>query len=179
MKTTTKSATAKKPAAAKKAPAKKAAPAKKPAAKKPAAGKPAAKKAPAAKKPAAAKKASPRKPKAPPVDPALALVRRVRDILDSKKAEDIRILDVRGLSGVTDHMVLCSGISAPHLRALSEAVAKELRTATPPVAPHRTAGTTDSGWVVMDYHQFVVHIFSPEMRAYYALENLWKDAPEA
>ena len=174
MKTTTKSATAKKPAAAKKAPAKKAAPAKKPAAKKPAAGK-----APAAKKPAAAKKASPRKPKAPPVDPALALVRRVRDILDSKKAEDIRILDVRGLSGVTDHMVLCSGISAPHLRALSEAVAKELRAMTPPVAPHRTAGTTDSGWVVMDYHQFVVHIFSPEMRAYYALENLWKDAPEA
>lgn len=174
MKTTTKSATAKKPAAAKKAPAKKAAPAKKPAARKPA-----AKKAPAAKKPAAAKKASPRKPKAPPVDPALALVRRVREILDSKKAEDIRILDVRGLSGVTDHMVLCSGISAPHLRALSEAVAKELRAATPPVAPHRTAGTTDSGWVVMDYHQFVVHIFSPEMRAYYALENLWKDAPEA
>lgn len=172
MKTTTKSATAKKPAAAKKAPAKKAASAKKPAARKPA-----AKKAPA-KKPAA-KKASPRKPKAPPVDPALALVRRVREILDSKKAEDIRILDVRGLSGVTDHMVLCSGISAPHLRALSEAVAKELRAETPPVAPHRTAGTTDSGWVVMDYHQFVVHIFSPEMRAYYALENLWKDAPEA
>ena len=168
MKTTTKSATAKKPAAAKKkAPAKKAASPKKPA----------AKKAPA-KKPAA-KKASPRKPKAPPVDPALALVRRVREILDSKKAEDIRILDVRGLSGVTDHMVLCSGISAPHLRALSEAVAKELRAETPPVAPHRTAGTTDSGWVVMDYHQFVVHIFSPEMRAYYALENLWKDAPEA
>ena len=86
---------------------------------------------------------------------------------------------MRGLSGVTDHMVLCSGISAPHLRALSEAVAKELRAMTPPVAPHRTAGTTDSGWVVMDYHQFVVHIFSPEMRAYYALENLWKDAPEA
>ena len=173
MKTTTKTATAKKPAAAKKkAPAKKAASPKKPAAKKAP-----AKKAPA-KKPAA-KKASPRKPKAPPVDPALALVRRVREILDSKKAEDIRILDVRGLSGVTDHMVLCSGISAPHLRALSETVAKELRAATPPVAPHRTAGTTDSGWVVMDYHQFVVHIFSPEMRAYYALENLWKDAPEA
>ena len=168
MKTTTKSSTAKKPAAAKKkAPAKKAASPKKPAAKKAP-----AKKAPA-KKPAAKKKP------APPVDPALALVRRVREILDSKKAEDIRILDVRGLSGVTDHMVLCSGISAPHLRALSEAVAKELRAATPPVAPHRTAGTTDSGWVVMDYHQFVVHIFSPEMRAYYALENLWKDAPEA
>ena len=173
MKTTTKSATAKKPAAAKKkAPARKAA-----SPKKPAAQKAPAKKAPA-KKPAA-KKASPRKPKAPPVDPALTLVRRVREILDSKKAEDIRILDVRGLSGVTDHMVLCSGISAPHLRALSEAVAKELRAETPPVAPHRTAGTTDSGWVVMDYHQFVVHIFSPEMRAYYALENLWKDAPEA
>lgn len=164
----TDTASAKKTVAAKKAPAKKTSSAKKPAAKKAPAKKAPPKKVPAKKKPAAK-----------PVDPALALVRRVREILDSKKAEDIRILDVRGLSGVTDHMVLCSGISAPHLRALSEAVAKELRAETPPVAPHRTAGTTDSGWVVMDYHQFVVHIFSPEMRAYYALENLWKDAPEA
>lgn len=171
MKTTTKSATAKKPAAAKKASARKTA-----SPKKPAASKPAARKAPAKK--TAAKKAAPRKPKAPPVDPALALVRRVREILDAKKGEDIRILDVRGLSGVTDHMVLCSGISAPHLRALSEAVAKELRASQPSVAPHRTAGTTESGWVVMDYHQFVVHIFSPEMRTYYALERLWKEAPE-
>ncbi len=160
---------AKKPAAAKKAPAKKAASPRKPA----------AKKATAAKKPAATgKPRAPRRPKAP-ADPALALVQRVRGILDAKKGEDIRIFDVRGISGVTDFMVLCSGISAPHLRALSEAVAKELRASDPPLAPHRTAGTTESGWMVLDYYQFVVHLFSPEMRAYYALERLWKDAPES
>lgn len=159
----------KKTAAAKKAPARKSASAKKPA----------ARKAPAAKKPAAPKKPrAPRKPKAP-ADPALALVQRVREILDAKKGEDIRILDVRGISGITDHMVLCSGISAPHLRALSEAVAKELRASVPPLAPHRTAGTVESGWMVLDYYQFVVHLFTPEMRTYYALENLWKDAPQA
>ncbi len=160
---------AKKPAAAKKAPAKKAASPRKPA----------AKKATAAKKPAATgKPRAPRRPKAP-ADPALALVQRVRGILDAKKGEDIRILDVRGISGVTDHMILCSGISSPHLRALSEAVAKELRASTPPIAPHRSAGTVESGWMVLDYHQFVVHLFTPQMRAYYALENLWKDAPQA
>lgn len=171
----TDTASTKKTAAAKKAPARKPASAKKPAARKPAA----AKKAPAAKKPIAPKKPrAPRKPKAP-ADPALALVQRVREILDAKKGEDIRILDVRGISGITDHMILCSGISAPHLRALSEAVAKELRASTPPLAPHRTAGTVESGWMVLDYYQFVVHLFTPEMRAYYALENLWKDAPQA
>lgn len=174
-----KKTTPEKPAAAAPRAAKKVAVKNPAAAKKPAAKKPAAKKPAAAAKPAAAKKPrAPRKPKAP-ADPLLALVQRVRGILDAKKGEDIRIFDVRGISGVTDFMVLCSGISAPHLRALSEAVAKELRASDPPLAPHRTAGTTESGWMVLDYYQFVVHLFSPEMRAYYALERLWKDAPES
>lgn len=174
-----KKTTPEKPAAAAPRSANKVAVKKPAAAKKPAAKKPAAPRKPAAaKKPAAPKKPrAPRKPKAP-ADPLLALVQRVRGILDAKKGEDIRIFDVRGISGVTDFMVLCSGISAPHLRALSEAVAKELRAGDPPLAPHRTAGTTESGWMVLDYYQFVVHLFSPEMRAYYALERLWKDAPE-
>lgn len=117
--------------------------------------------------------------KTAPVDPALAQVKHVRDILDAKKGEAIRILDVRGVSSVTDHMILCTGLNPPHLRALADAVAKELRTQTPPVAPHRYAGTVESGWLVLDYFQFVIHLFTPELRDYYALERLWKDAPEA
>lgn len=157
----------------------------KPAAKKATARKAPAKKAAATRKPAAAKKPAaarkpraPRKPKVSP-DPILALLRRVRSTLDAKKGEAIRVLDVRGLSDVTDFMILCSGISAPHLRALAEAVARELRAGDPPLAPHRTAGSTESGWIILDCYRFVVHLFSPEMRAYYALERLWKDAPEA
>lgn len=158
-----------KKSAAKKAPAKKAAP------KKPAAKKAPAKKAPA-KKPAAPKKPRATKP-VPPVDPAAALALLVRDILLDKKAVDVTILDLRGRSDVSDFIVLASALNAPHIRALSDEVAKRLRALTPPVAPHRFAGDPASGWLVLDYYQVVVHLFSPQMRAYYALELLWKGAP--
>lgn len=155
--------------AAKKAPVKKAAP-KKPAAKKAPAKKPAAPKAAAAKKPRAKKPA-------PPADPTAALALDIRDILLDKKAVDVAVLDLRGRSDVSDFIVLASALNAPHARALSDELAKRLRARTPPVAPHRFAGDPASGWLVMDYYQIVVHLFSPQMREYYALELLWKDAP--
>lgn len=164
---------AKKPAA-KKAPARKAAP-KKPAAKKAPAKKPAAKKT-AAPKAAAAKKPRAKKP-APPADPTAALAVDIRAILAEKKAADIAVLDLRGRSDVSDFIVLATALNAPHARALSDELAKRLRARTPPVAPHRFAGDPASGWLVMDYYQIVVHLFSPQMREYYALELLWKDAP--
>ena len=171
--TETPSSPAKK-SAAKKATAKKAAP-QKTAAKKAPTKKSTAKKAPA-KKPAAPKKPRATKP-VPPVAPAAALALLVRDILLDKKAVDVTILDLRGRSDVSDFIVLASALNAPHIRALSDEVAKRLRALTPPVAPHRFAGDPASGWLVLDYYQVVVHLFSPQMRAYYALELLWKGAP--
>ena len=141
--------------------------AKKSAPKKAAARKPAAKK-PAAKKPARVK---------PSVDALRALVEKVRAILDSKKGENIVVLRVTDVSSVTDYMILCTGLNNPHLRALADEVAKQLRLETPPVAAHRRAGSVESEWLVLDYFDFVVHLFTPQMRAYYALEQLWKDAP--
>ena len=148
------------------------------AAKKPAPKKATAKKAPA-KKPAA-KKAAPRKAaraKAPALAPLRARVEKVRAILDAKKGEHVVVLHVTDVSSVTDYMVLCSGLNAPHLRALADEVAKQLRLETPPVAAHRRAGSAESEWYVLDYIDFVVHLFTPSMRTYYALEQLWKDAP--
>ena len=141
--------------------------AKKPAPAKKAARKPVAKKA-AAKKPLRAK---------PAVAPLRALVEKVRGLLDGKKGENIVVMNVAKVSDVTDYMVLCSGLNAPHLRALADEVAKQLRLETPPVAAHRHAGSAESEWLVLDYFDFVVHLFTPSMRAYYALEQLWKDAP--
>ena len=151
------------------APKKSAAPrgAKKPAPAKKAARKPAAKKA-AAKKSLRAK---------PAVAPLRALVEKVRGLLDGKKGENIVVMNVAKVSDVTDYMILCSGLNAPHLRALADEVAKQLRLETPPVAAHRHAGSAESEWLVLDYFDFVVHLFTPSMRAYYALEQLWKDAP--
>ena len=140
---------------------------KKTAAKKTAPRKPAAKK-PAAKKSARAK---------PSGDALRALVERVRAILDAKKGEHVVVMRVADVSSVTDYMILCTGLNSPHLRALADEVAKQLRLETPPVAAHRRAGSVESEWIVLDYFDFVVHLFTPQMRSYYALEQLWKDAP--
>ena len=141
--------------------------AKKSAPKKAAPRKPAAKK-PAAKKPARVK---------PSVDALRALVEKVRAILDAKKGENVVVLHVKDVSSITDYLILCSGLNNPHLRALADEVAKQLRLETPPVAAHRRAGSVESEWLVLDYFDFVVHLFTPQMRSYYALEQLWKDAP--
>lgn len=142
-------------------------PAKKTTARKPAPKKAAPRK-PAAKKPARAKI---------PADALRARVAKVRAVLESKKGENIVVLQVTGVSSVTDYMVLCTGLNNPHLRALADEVARQLRLETPPVAAHRRAGSVESEWIVLDYFDFVVHLFTPAMRSYYALEQLWKDAP--
>ena len=145
-----------------------------------AAPKSAAKK-PAARKPISARKApakkAPVRKKAVPADALRARVDRIRAALDSKKGENIVVLRIAEVSSVADYMVLCSGLNNPHLRALADEVAKQLRLETPPVAAHRRAGSVDSGWIVLDYVDVVVHLFTPQMRGYYALEQLWKDAP--
>ena len=145
-----------------------------------AAPKSAAKK-PAARKPISARKApakkAPVRKKAVPADALRARVDRIRAALDSKKGENIVVLRIADVSSVADYMVLCSGLNNPHLRALADEVAKQLRLETPPVAAHRRAGSDESEWLVLDYFDFVVHLFTPAMRSYYALEQLWKDAP--
>lgn len=150
-------------------------PAPKSAAKKSAARKPApARKAPAKK---AAPKKAPARKKTAPADAQRARVDRIRAALDAKKGENIVVLRIADVSSVADYMVLCSGLNNPHLRALGDEVAKQLRQDVPPVAAHRRAGSADSGWIVLDYVDVVVHLFTPQMRGYYALEQLWKDAP--
>jgi ribosome-associated protein len=84
--------------------------------------------------------------------------------LADAKGEDIKVYDVRGKSGLTDFFVVATGAAAPHLKALVKAL---------PKAVYRTSGDPDSGWIVSDYVDVVVHVFSAEARAYYALEKLW------
>ncbi|MCQ2368229.1 MAG: ribosome silencing factor [Kiritimatiellae bacterium] len=91
--------------------------------------------------------------------------------LSDRKGEDVKIYDVRGKSALTDFFVVATGAAAPHLKALvaeSQAVMKDAG-----VASYRTSGDPESGWIVVDYIDVVVHVFSAEARAYYALEKLW------
>lgn len=93
-----------------------------------------------------------------------------------KKAEDIVVIDLRGVSSFTDFFVICSGTSEPHLKAIAGEVRERLQTEHG-LRPHAVDGYPLSQWIVVDYYDVLVHIFHGEKRAYYSLEDLWGDAP--
>jgi len=101
-------------------------------------------------------------------------VRIVKDALADKKAVDVKAYDVREISGFADAFVVATGTAAPHLKALVAGTQAAMKEAG--VNSYRTSGDPQSGWIVVDYVDVVVHVFSPEARAYYALEKLWETA---
>lgn len=102
-------------------------------------------------------------------------VRDAIDALDEHKGIEIVVLDMRKVSGFTDFMVLCSGRSEPHVRALADAVVEKLVARR--VKPSHVEGKSAGHWILLDFMQLVVHVFTPETRSFYQLEKLWRDAP--
>jgi len=100
---------------------------------------------------------------------------KARAVLQDRKGEDIVLLDVRDLCSVTDSLLIVSGSSSPHLKALSGEVQKVLKQEG--LQNYRKSGTPESGWMVIDYVDVVIHVFSREARAFYAIEDLWEQAP--
>jgi ribosome-associated protein len=103
---------------------------------------------------------------------ALRLV--IAALLD-RKAVDAVVLDLRGLSSATDYFVIASGTSDAHVRGMAEHLMAAL--APDGVAPHHVEGLSQGRWVLLDYVDFVVHVFHPQLREFYQLERLWGDAP--
>jgi len=93
------------------------------------------------------------------------------------QAENIRAWDMRGISSLTDYMIVCSGSSKPHLRAIIRDVAG-LVIEKHGAKPASSEGKLDSGWVVLDYIDVMVHVMDTETREFYGLEELWADAKE-
>jgi ribosome-associated protein len=108
------------------------------------------------------------------VTPLEAIGRAVAAAADRKAREPV-VLDVGDLLGITDYFLICSGGSERQIRAIAEAVEEALRAEG--MRAVGAEGSPESGWVLLDYGEFVVHVFSEEMRGYYDLERLWKDAP--
>lgn len=93
-----------------------------------------------------------------------------------KQANDITVLEVRELIGITDHFVIASGATDRQVRAIAEAVEEALRPLDE--KPIRREGERDFRWVLLDYADIVVHVFHQEDRTYYDIERLWRDAPK-
>ncbi len=93
---------------------------------------------------------------------------------DSKKAFDIRILDIRRLTYITDYFVICSGSNITQVSAIADGIGQAL--ARLGVHPSHIEGDADSSWLLMDYGDVVVHIFEEQTRLHYALDKLWGEA---
>lgn len=86
---------------------------------------------------------------------------------------DIALLDARGVCNFTDYFVICSGETERQLKAIYEVVEQELKKEG--VSPHHREGASDSGWLLLDYGDVIVHIFAPAEREYYQLDSLWSN----
>ncbi|MFL5886567.1 MAG: ribosome silencing factor [Thermoleophilaceae bacterium] len=104
-----------------------------------------------------------------------SLADRVASIASDRKAIDIRVLDVREVVSYTDYFVICSGNTERQTKAIHDAVHEELK--KDGVLPRRVEGAREARWILMDYLDAVVHIFTPEARAFYRLDQLWGEVP--
>jgi ribosome-associated protein len=99
---------------------------------------------------------------------------RVTEALADRKAVEPVVLDLRELTAAADYFVIASGTSEAHVRGMAEHLLSALAPAG--VQPHHVEGLAQGRWVLLDYVDFVVHVFHPEQRQFYQLERLWGDA---
>ena len=97
-------------------------------------------------------------------------LKKIREILEEKKAGDIVILDVRKLTWITDYLVIATGETSIQTRAIAEAVIEKFNN------PPFSIEGFETSWILLDYGEFILHIFLPEVRQFYNLEKLWMDA---
>ena len=93
-----------------------------------------------------------------------------------RKALDIVQMDLRGMIGYTDYFVVCTGRTDRQAKAIHDAIHEGMK-ADHGLLPQRVEGVSDARWILLDYLDVVVHVFTPEMREYYRLEQLWGEAP--
>ena len=105
---------------------------------------------------------------------SLDLAQRAAAILLEHKANDVVLLSLKGVSDMTDYFLIASGTSDTHVRAVAQHIVEELAKAGVPV--HHEEGVTQGRWALLDYVDFVVHVFHPTLRSFYQLERLWSDA---
>jgi ribosome-associated protein len=100
----------------------------------------------------------------------------IADYANDRKALDMVQLDLREIIGYTDYFVICTGRTDRQCKAIHDAIHSGMKSEHG-ILPRRVEGLTQARWILMDYLDVVVHVFTPEMREYYRLEQLWGEAP--
>lgn len=103
------------------------------------------------------------------------LATKIVKVLDSKKGIDITGIDIRELTTIGDYFLLVTGTSSPHVKALAEEVEDTL--SKEGIEPRRIEGAQSATWILMDYQDVILHVFTKETREFYNMERLWADAP--
>ena len=93
--------------------------------------------------------------------------------LEDKKGENIKVIDISGISVMADYFVITSGKNLNQIKAMADEVEDKLSKIG--VEPRQIEGANSSGWILMDYHDFIIHIFNEDMRLYYDIERIWSD----
>lgn len=109
--------------------------------------------------------------------PGRRLAQLALDAALDKRALDVSVMDLRGISGEVDYFVIATGESDLQIKAIVDGVVDKLRTEAGERPVHREGQPGTSRWIVLDYFDLAVHVFDPELRAHYDLERLWGDAP--
>jgi ribosome-associated protein len=104
------------------------------------------------------------------------LVAAIARCAADKKAVDVVVLDLQGVVGYTDYFLICSGNTGRQTKAIHDGILEGLKREHETL-PRRVEGSSRAGWILMDYLDVVVHIFTPETREFYRLEELWGEAP--
>ena len=103
------------------------------------------------------------------------IVKIAANALNSKKAKQLKALQIDALTTLADYFVIATATSSTHVRALADEVEEKLKEAS--LEPHHIEGKT-TGWIVLDYESVVVHVFTPNEREFYNLDSMWSDATE-
>lgn len=104
------------------------------------------------------------------------IIEKITTFLDDRKAEDIVVLDLREHANLAEYFIIATGANDPHLKSMYDGLQRLFKDAG--FKGYHKAGVPESGWMIMDYYGIMVHVFDQEMREFYDLEKLWKDAPK-
>ena len=107
---------------------------------------------------------------------SLDLMKKIVLCADNKKARDIKVLSLSGLTTIADYFVICSGGSSTQVKAISDEVEEKLKEIE--ILPYGKEGFSMADWILIDYSDVVLHVFTPESREFFNIEKLWADAKE-